>query len=756
MCLERRIALLLGSITLVALATGCAQIDSASPDPAIAGANVDVAGVGFGSPPGGTVLYDGAPAAIASWADSAITFQVPRTAQPGVHELRVHTPLGIEVATSHSTEAACSNGTAPVHVVWDRVHEASMRPLPSDEFAVPAATPTGVAVALTGNDLVPATDLIAKHNAPLLAEVSTLDGWGTSAAALVGFTGELDLVAMGATPLASASPETRQRWALDGADAPIFFVDADSASGALRGARTGAILDALGDGVLEIEPIVPLAPATRHALVITTAALGASDSTGGASRCVEASASWARIVQGSAALTDPREQALRTFLAARLPEVFTAVPALDPNAVAIALPFTTQSTVSLMQTAQTQIDARPAPTLVPGSLTVDTSAGGAVAAVVRGRFTGPDLQGVDRIWQAASSGAGFQVDGDIQHDFLLIVPAPSADHPGPFPLAIFLHSIGSSLEEANFHGDQLAALGIATIAIDAVDHTAGDPDGSILRFLNLVDVVFHAPTATRVIRDNFRQSTIDELTVLRFAHDLAASGFDVAPPLGVPDLDPARPVTVIGASLGGMMGVALSALSHDAGAASLYVAGGQVSRLVFESAVFQSLVPIFDFWLGVGDPVTEADRKEFFSLVQVVLDSADPVTFAAHVIADPLDARGPRSVLQLESVPDATISNRSNEALARAFGLAQVGPVVGPVSALALEPAPVASNVSAGITSGLFQYDDYHQTPGGPLVPSTHDSLSTALEPQQQTQTFVRSFLGGSPTIIDPFAAVGP
>jgi hypothetical protein len=101
-------------------------------------------------------------------------------------------------------------------------------------------------------------------------------------------------------------------------------------------------------------------------------------------------------------------------------------------------------------------------------------------------------------------------------------------------------------------------------------------------------------------------------------------------------------------------------------------------------------------------------------MAQSILDPADPLTFAPHVLRDRFTvgarAVGPRSLLAIEVVDDELIPNGATHALAHAMGLPLLSPSLHDGAGDGEVASPAHANV-AGQTAALVEYD-----------PATHGS----------------------------------
>jgi dienelactone hydrolase len=362
-----------------------------------------------------------------------------------------------------------------------------------------------------------------------------------------------------------------------------------------------------------------------------------------------------------------------------------------------------------------------------------------IAWVVHGSFMSPsflsETDGVHGRWTRDETGA-LRVLRDDSVPFTIALP-PATDL-SRVPVVIYQHGLGAERSAMFAVADALAAVGIATIAIDIPFHgmrasNASDlshrygategPDGFgdvmgqeiYLDFLGIIDDRGELPPFhPAYVRDVFRQSVVDLMGVVRALREgdwsllratAGLEGLAFAP----------EPIGFVGVSLGGIIGTIFVASEQEIGAAVLNVTGGDLGRLVEWSAVFAPLfLPILLPRLGLDpeqyDPaVYPASFYPELAIFQTILDRGDSMSFA------PLLEDAPIDVLFQMAADDEVVPNRGTEALARAAGavIVSADPAY---TDLARREAPLVGNLvlPAGIfTRGLYRFE-----------PATHGLLS--------------------------------
>ncbi|RUO32247.1 hypothetical protein CWE12_04535 [Aliidiomarina sedimenti] len=270
------------------------------------------------------------------------------------------------------------------------------------------------------------------------------------------------------------------------------------------------------------------------------------------------------------------------------------------------------------------------------------------------------------------------------------LPAISEPADG-WPVVIFQHGITGNKEQFLAIAGALSVSGHAAIAIDhplhgergfgAINASAeytdadGDPaQGDPTAYLNLGSLL--------TARDNVRQSTADLLS-LRFALSRPDSTF------GGAQID-RNTVKFVGHSLGGIAGVNMTAIANTPfpqmpegfalgdyfgiDQAVFAMAGGGIAPFLIDSESFGPLIreQLAAQAGGLQGAELEALIQQFTFAAQTVIDSADPLNFAGHLV----ETETPRLLIQAND--DAVIPNQASvplsgtEPLAVVLGLDEV------------------------------------------------------------------------------------
>jgi dienelactone hydrolase len=298
---------------------------------------------------------------------------------------------------------------------------------------------------------------------------------------------------------------------------------------------------------------------------------------------------------------------------------------------------------------------------------------------------------------------------------LAVVPSTPAPATG-YPTLIFAHGIGRSKEDLLPLAGTLAAAGIASVSVDALDHGVravqistdaaagcdGAGEGSTCAdvFGPTCAPQCYAPLLSSnlaVTRDHLRQTVLDHLAL---AHALAGCAEPGA--CGTLQVDPAR-IGFVGQSLGALIGGVSVAVASDVSAAVLNVGGADWLRVLTETDTLAIRCPLVDAliaggvidgdpWNGGANPAAtcvgdawkdDPGFRDFASAARWILDPVDAVNFAGAYAG-----AGAPPVLVSEVVGDPVVPNSATATFAEALALT---PSEGAVAASAApEPTPAA------------------------------------------------------------------
>ena len=283
-----------------------------------------------------------------------------------------------------------------------------------------------------------------------------------------------------------------------------------------------------------------------------------------------------------------------------------------------------------------------------------------------------------------------------------------------YPVIIFQHGIAHDRWDMVSGINDWAKMGFATVAIDLIQQGARAPstnpgwnkdEKSSLQGTydgpdGLSDVVAPATALLAglvgigAIRDQFRQNALDLVNLVRVIKSNPDLGpLTVAQPGAKLD---GNNIQMMAVSLGGIIGTTAVALSPDIDNVVLNVTGASIGHEILPGDAWDGATLTAGFISGWG-AITHMDLgNPLTTLIAHVTDPGDSLTFAPYVFKSPLTLDGSvaprRNVLAIAAIDDEVVWNGSNDALARALGLAVATPNKG-VSV----PMPTTSG-----TAGVF------------------------------------------------------
>lgn len=464
-----------------------------------------------------------------------------------------------------------------------------------------------------------------------------------------------------------------------------------------------------------LQPALPLALGHRYLVAVTTAARDEEGS------CAAPAALTAAL------LSEPEDA--RSEVAARWHEALAAVE-LDPAEVSAMTVFTVHEDTADFAAIAADINTR--------ELAWDND-----AAICEERELWRRCDLYYDAYDYRAEEFGFTLEPQGTHRVPVRVWLPLDDSVPATPI-IFGHGANTTRNLGAEVADELAPLGFAIIAQDALEHgdhpyrTGDDPDDDFIRMMGVDLTAFTIDPA--VLEQNFNQSVLEwtQLTEL-VRRDGDLDGEDG------PEVDGTR-IAYLGFSLGGMLGTGVAALSDDVEAALVSIAGGQLLTFLTGNPQVVEYRPALALLAGGEDPL---DR--FLVAAQSSVDAGDPALWGAHVLHDRVFGERIPHILMPTTLHDEIVAPPAANALARAYGLDHGRPVYEPVTLLEPIDLPVAGNRD-GTTAVFVQFDT--ATRDGETIEPEHGDLPRTDEATEQMVHFFETWRDdGVPEAIMPVEA---
>lgn len=301
-----------------------------------------------------------------------------------------------------------------------------------------------------------------------------------------------------------------------------------------------------------------------------------------------------------------------------------------------------------------------------------------IARRVRGTFTVPCY-----LQPSCAPGGRFQLNpsglptrnGDWSANFDCIVPRSAVEGPTPTPgrPAPYGHGLfGSASEVINSPVQRTLAntYGFVFCATDEIGMSGGD----LINTAGILNELSRFPQ----LADRLQQGLLNELFLGRLM--LHPDGFGSHPSFHVDGVDTASAPVIddselyyVGASQGGIMGGALTAVSPDFSRAALNVPAMNYSVLLPRSVDYDPFEQILD-----GSYPDDLARPLLLALVQMLWDRGEPNGYAHRMTTNPLPNTPPHEVLMQVALGDHQVSNFQADVEARTIGARTHTPILDP------------------------------------------------------------------------------
>jgi len=201
---------------------------------------------------------------------------------------------------------------------------------------------------------------------------------------------------------------------------------------------------------------------------------------------------------------------------------------------------------------------------------------------------------------------------------------------------------------------------------------------------------------------------------------------------GSPAYDPST-IYFYGISMGHILGGTYVALSPDVHRAVLGSGGADWSLMMFRARPFQIFLAVVETLNQ--DPL---DQQKFASLIQTAFDRIDPLSYAPHVISDPLPG-GPtdRRMLMQVGIGDSEVPNLATYFHARNVGLS----VLEDASAFVPLGMDAVTSPTDGSAITLFDFgiEPETQAIAAPEGNDIHDATRHLTASKKQVSAFLRA-----------------
>ena len=265
----------------------------------------------------------------------------------------------------------------------------------------------------------------------------------------------------------------------------------------------------------------------------------------------------------------------------------------------------------------------------------------------------------------------------VDVSMLIQVPRCAVNAPGPLPVLVFGHGLfGDATTTRN---DLLLELANRFCHIVIATDWIGLSSADLLNLQLLATDINQGYFVT----DRLQQAHLNNLLMTRL-FKLEIKDDDALKIDGQAITD-GEAMYYFGVSNGGIQGGTFMALTPDVQRGVLNVPGGGWNIMMYRSTHFQQLLPL----LSAVYP-DALDRQMLVALTQFAWDFTDPITYAPHLLANPLPGVTAKRVILQESIGDAQVPNMATRLFARTIGIDAL-PLVQEVYGVDVQDGPLDS-----------------------------------------------------------------
>ncbi len=269
--------------------------------------------------------------------------------------------------------------------------------------------------------------------------------------------------------------------------------------------------------------------------------------------------------------------------------------------------------------------------------------------------------------------------GQSPYPLVVHIPACVTQTTGPVPIMIYGHGLFGSAQsemDTSYQESLINQLCMVQIGTDWIGLSLNDVLSGYPIFA--IEDMNQFP----LITDRLQQAQINFVVMTRLA--LGALQSD-------PELQYSHPIIgseiyYYGISDGGIQGTTFMSIDPDIIRGVLGVPGGEWSLMIQRSHDFADMSALFD--IAYPDPL---DRLELLSLTQYFWDFTDPISFAPHLLNNPLEKTPAKRILIQAGVNDCQVPNIATEVLVRTMGIPALSPLPLSIYGVSEQSAPLAS-----------------------------------------------------------------